>query len=108
VTFDLAQELDQLLQSETWQHRDRNAKTLAKEPHLRVTLVALKRGARLDAHDAEGPVTIHALHGKLRLSVQSERIELAAGGLLVLEPGMRHDVEALEESAFLLTMGWPR
>ena len=34
-----------------------------------------------------------------------ERVELATGQLLALEPGIPHDVEAIEDSAFLLTIG---
>jgi hypothetical protein len=41
------------------------------------------------------------------LRVQSEVVELRAGQLLVLERGVRHDVEAVVESSFLLTLGWP-
>jgi quercetin dioxygenase-like cupin family protein len=108
LRFDLTQELDQLRQGETWQQHDRTAKTLAKEPHLRVTLVALKSGARLDEHEAEGAITIHTLSGRLRVSVPGESMDCASGALLVLERGVPHAVEALEESAFLLTVGWPR
>jgi hypothetical protein len=28
--------------------------------------------------------------------------------MLALEPGLKHDVEALEDSAFLLTISWSR
>jgi quercetin dioxygenase-like cupin family protein len=108
LTTDLERELDQLLQGETWQQHDRIARTLAKEPHLRITLIALKSGAQLDKHAADGPVTIQALRGRVRLSVQDKPIELARGGLLVLEQGVAHAVEALEESALLVTVGRPR
>ena len=33
---------------------------------------------------------------------------MSAGQLLVLDCGMVHKVEALEESAFLLTVSWPK
>jgi hypothetical protein len=33
---------------------------------------------------------------------------LSAGQLLVMDCGVLHDVEAVEESAFLLTIAWPR
>lgn len=33
-------------------------------------------------------------------------MDLPARHLLALEAGLRHDVEALEQSAFLLTIGW--
>jgi hypothetical protein len=33
---------------------------------------------------------------------------LRAGGLVALDRGLPHDVEAIEDSAFLLTIAWPR
>ena len=30
------------------------------------------------------------------------------GAFLTLERGLRHDVEAMEDSSFLLTISWPR
>jgi hypothetical protein len=33
--------------------------------------------------------------------------DLPAGSLLALDRGLPHDVEALEDSAFLLTIAWP-
>jgi hypothetical protein len=33
---------------------------------------------------------------------------LRPGQLLALEARVRHEVEAVEESAFLLTIAWPR
>ena len=38
---------------------------------------------------------------------RGEAFSLPAGGLLALGQGLPHDVEALEESAFLLTIAWP-
>ena len=34
--------------------------------------------------------------------------ELRPGGVLALDHGVLHDVEALEESAFLFTIAWPQ
>jgi hypothetical protein len=33
--------------------------------------------------------------------------ELTSGHLLALDRSIKHDVEALEDSAFLLTIAWP-
>jgi len=38
--------------------------------------------------------------------VANNAVDVPAGRLLVLERGLRHDVEAVAESAFLLTLGW--
>ena len=35
------------------------------------------------------------------------RVDLHASSLLALDQGIPHDVEALAESAFLLTIAWP-
>jgi quercetin dioxygenase-like cupin family protein len=104
--FDLAAELDRLRQEPSWQGGDRNAKTLIGEADLRIVLTALKAGARLRAHRAPGPVSVQALAGRLRLHAAGETVELTAGRVLALGRDVPHDVEALEESAFLLTIGW--
>ena len=77
----------------------RQAKTLVKDAELRVVLIALQAGARLDKH--------HALSGHLIIRVLDEAIELPAGQVLTLARSVPHDVEAREESAFLLTIAWP-
>lgn len=46
----------------------RAAKTLVKEGPLRITLAALRKGATLETHQITGPVSIHALSGRLRVS----------------------------------------
>ncbi len=107
LAFDLARELQSLRREESWEQGDRNAKTLVKEPPLRLTLAVLKKGAQLAAHMAEGPVTVQVLEGQLALTVDGEPIELSSGQILAIEPGIRHDVTALDESAFLLTIGLP-
>jgi quercetin dioxygenase-like cupin family protein len=104
--FDLRAELASLRGEASWQGGDRNARTLVEEPTLRIVLVVMKRGARLREHDAHGPVSVHALAGLLRLRLPSQSVDLPAGHLLTLEREVPHDVEALEDSAFLLTIAW--
>ena len=103
----LREQLELLRQEPTWRSSDRNAITLTKEPHLRVVLIALKKGARLHEHQAGGPITIQAAAGSLRLSVGSQILELRAGEIAVLESAIEHEVEALEESGLLLTLVKP-
>jgi quercetin dioxygenase-like cupin family protein len=102
--FDLGAELASLKAEASWQGGDRNARTLVEEPTLRIVLVAMKRGARLREHDADGPVSVHTLAGLLRLHLPTQSADLPAGHLLTLERALPHEVEALEESAFLLTL----
>jgi quercetin dioxygenase-like cupin family protein len=104
--FDLGAELASLRAEASWQGGDRNARTLVEEPTLRIVLVAMKPGARLREHDADGPVSVHTLAGLLRMHLPTQSADLPAGHLLTLERGVPHAVEALEESAFLLTLAW--
>jgi len=41
------------------------------------------------------------------MHVEAKAFDLPAGHLLALERTVPHDVEALEDSAFLLTIAWP-
>ena len=104
ASFNLGRELENLRAEPAWQASDRNAKTLFKKPDLRVVLLALKAGARLDKHEATGPITIHALAGRLRVRLANETVELAPGEILSVDGGLTHDLEALEQSAILLTV----
>jgi quercetin dioxygenase-like cupin family protein len=106
LTFDLHAEIEQLHREEAWRTGDHNAKTLTKEPDLRIILVAMKVGARLATHQTPSRVSIQALTGNLRVHLPDRSLDLSSGHLLALEADVPHDVEALDESAFLLTVAW--
>jgi quercetin dioxygenase-like cupin family protein len=106
LTFNLAAEAAALVQEPTWQAHGHNAKTLVKHPDFRVVLIALKAGARMSEHKTDHCVTIHALQGRLCLHVPGSTLALAAGELLALEQMVLHDIEALADSVFVLSLGW--
>jgi quercetin dioxygenase-like cupin family protein len=106
LTFDLAAEAGQLRAELAYQAGERSANTLVKAPDLRVVLTAMRAGARLKEHDAAARISIQTLSGRLRLHVADEPVELPAGHLLVLDHDLVHDVEALEDCVFLLTVAW--
>ena len=108
LEFDLAAETEQLRQEDPWKSTSRNAKTLVKYADLRIVLMAMKAGTLMEGHKADGSISIHTLTGKLRLHLSEQTVELPAGRLLTLERALPHDVEALEESSFLLTISWPK
>ena len=104
LSFDLAQEVASLQQEGSWQRGDRNARTLVEEPGLRIVLTVLKAGARIREHRTDRPVAIQTLKGYVRVESPDETIDLLAGRLMTLQPGVPHDLEAIELSAFLLTI----
>lgn len=106
LSFDLKAEVEKLRGENVWQG-GRNSKTLVKHPDFRVVLVVLKSMAILHEHKAAGRISVQTVAGRIRMHVQDKVIDLPAGHMLALERALPHDVEALEDSAFLLTIAWP-
>ena len=108
LEFDLAGELDQLHRDESWlQPTGRSSKTLVKHSDLRIVLIAMKTNTRMHEHTAAGRISVHTLTGHIRLHLPDRIVDLPAGRLLALDQCVPHDVEAVEDSAFLLTLSWP-
>ncbi len=107
LEFDLTRELKGLHGEPAWSS-GQNAKTLVKYDDFRVVLTALKARARLPGHQTDGRISIHTLAGHIQVRAEGRTFDLPAGSLLALDQGLAHDVEALEESAFLLSIAWPR
>jgi len=106
--FNLADELRQLREEDSWSRGSgRSSRTLAKYPDFRIVLVLMKRGSEMKAHHADARISIQTLLGRVRLQLPNQDIELGIGELMCLESGIRHDVKALQESAFLITVSWP-
>jgi quercetin dioxygenase-like cupin family protein len=78
-----------------------------KYDNLRVVLTALKANSRIPPHQTAGRISIHTVRGRIQVRAEGRTFNLPAGSLLALDQGLRHDVEALEDSAFLLTIAWP-
>ncbi len=85
----------------------RRAETLVKTDQMRVVLETMKEGVTLHQHTAPGPITIQPLRGRFAVTVNDEEHEVATGGLIAIAPDTLHGVRALEDGAFLLTIGWP-
>lgn len=84
-----------------------NSRMLIMEPELHVTLITMKPHAHIREHRRQGQASLHALTGILRVHRAGGAVDLPANHLLRLKTGILHDVEALEESAFLLTVACP-
>ena len=71
---------------------------------LRQTLIALRAGSTLDEHESPGDATLQVLHGRVTLVAGDTRWNGSTGDLITI-PDSRHSVEAVEDSAVLLTVG---
>ena len=106
LEFDLTLETDRLHGETTW-NTGQNARTLIKYDDLRVVLMALKAGSRIPEHKANGRISVQVLSGHIRLNASGRTFDLRPGSLLALDERAPHDLEALDESAVLLTIAWP-
>lgn len=70
---------------------------------LRQTVIALVAGQRLDEHENPGEATVHVLHGRVQLVSGDDSWEGSTGDLIIV-PGSRHSLEAVEASTILLTV----
>ncbi len=106
--FNLSDELRRLREEDSWTRGSgRSSKTLAKYPDFRIVLVLMKPGSEMKEHHADARISIQTIQGRIRLQRPDQALELSSGELMCLESGIAHDVRAIEESAFLITVSWP-
>jgi len=67
----------------------------------------MKAKTRIEEHHADGRISVQTIAGLIRMRVTGKDFDLPVGHLLALDHEVRHDVEALEDSAFLLTISRP-
>jgi quercetin dioxygenase-like cupin family protein len=74
---------------------------------LKIMLVAMREGNRWTEHQTPGRASVHVLRGRIRMHALERDFDLGASTLLALESNIRHDVEAMEDTVFLLTVDRP-
>ena len=83
----------------------RSARTLhgGHEHRLRQTVIALRAGEQLAEHASPGEATVQVLHGRITLRAGDVFWNGSVGDLLIV-PDRSHSLEAVEDSAVLLTV----
>ncbi len=102
--FNLSSELREMKQEESWHKHGRSSRTLHKVGAMRLVLNSMKAGTEIKTHHANGPISVHCIEGKLKFKTEERSVTLEKGGLLTLDELVKHSVEALEETTFLLTL----
>ncbi|MBD8042810.1 cupin [Arthrobacter sp. Sa2BUA2] len=89
------------LEEATASEKGRSAAVLVHDGPLRQTILALRAGEVLAEHNSPPAASMYVLSGRVRVTGQDQS-EIAAGEIVALTH-VRHGVEALEDSVFLLT-----
>lgn len=89
------------LEEATSSDKGRSAEILVRDGPLRQTVIGLRAGEVLAEHNSPPAASMYLLRGRVRVTGQ-DRSEVVAGEIVALTH-VRHGVEALEDSVFLLT-----
>jgi quercetin dioxygenase-like cupin family protein len=107
LVHDLREEASALRTQPVWRVRGHNAITLVKHSDLRLVLLVIARGARIQEHAVADRSTVYVIHGAARLHLPAHTIDLGAAQMATFDKEILHDIEALEDSEVLLTVAWP-
>lgn len=78
--------------------------TALKSPDARIVILTFPAGHVMKDHATPKTLLLQTLDGHLRVTAGGDVVELMAGGLMRVDPGVRHEVEAVEESRLMLTL----
>ena len=97
----------ELMTEETFQHSGRSALTLTHHKDFTVVLTVMKANTQLKDHQASGPVLLQPLFGRMTVtkSAGSDPLPFQNGTSIFFGSHLVHNVEAHEDSAFLIIIG---
>jgi quercetin dioxygenase-like cupin family protein len=77
-------------------------KVLMNEPGYRMVLLSLRARQNIPEHASRGMVTVYIILGHVTLFAGPFPDELYAGQVICIESGVRHRIEAFEDSVLLV------
>ncbi len=104
--LDLGEEMQESERTKPWS-KGHFARTLFKKADFRMVLISMEKGSVLKEHHADGAISVQVLKGSIRFTARGDTYNLKASQVLTLAASIKHEVEALEDAAFLLTIAWP-
>ncbi|HUJ13078.1 MAG TPA: hypothetical protein VL284_04730 [Thermoanaerobaculia bacterium] len=81
--------------------------TVVRHPDFRVHLITLGKGVQIGWHSNPGQVSVECVAGLIRVHTLHRDYDLPASESLGLGREVGHDVEALRDSAFIVTISRP-
>ncbi len=102
--FDLAAESERLRNEPDGGRDGHRQITLFRGGDVSIVLFDFEAGGWLKEHAADGYVAVHVLSGDIEMTTGEQDYRMPAGSLLVLQPGIEHDVRAVTPSRMLLSV----
>lgn len=102
--FDLSALADELLAAARNDLQRKASRLVIHGTTQRAVLMAILAGGGLAEHASPPAATLHVLRGRIRLYAGDAAEWFVSAGQVVAIPPERHSVDALEDSAFLLTV----
>lgn len=101
LTLNWQSEIERLHRENTGE-TGRNSKTIVKYPNFSLVLMVMRSKAKFPEHRSAGRISVQVLKGHIQMRVLGNLLDLPAGNLVALDRDVPHDVEALDDSAFML------
>src|SRR5271168_5210292 len=105
IAVDIRAEIARLKSEPAWAANDRHGSSLVKGDGINVALMMLKKGAKLQEHHTRAPITVQVIDGRVNFIANGKTQAVTAGTIVALDRAIEHSIEALEESALVLTVG---
>jgi quercetin dioxygenase-like cupin family protein len=80
------------------------SRTIHRDDHVKIVLFGFAGGQELSQHTASVPAMIQIVSGDVRLTLDGEEKELAAGSWIFMDANLPHAVYAKTDVVMLLTM----
>lgn len=106
LSFDLKAIIENLKQEAAWKTGKKDTITLLKTPHLAILLIAMHGGTRLNSHRSGNMISLQLIEGSLLFQTTDESLDLKTGALLAYHEEADHTIVAVEDSVFVLTIGY--
>jgi quercetin dioxygenase-like cupin family protein len=80
------------------------SRTLSSKSHVNITLFAFDKGEEISAHTSPGDAMVQVLDGQALINIDGEKINAAAGQVVVMPANVAHSVFASSRFKMLLTV----
>lgn len=91
------------LPNESTMHGGHMQKALYRHKTVTTAIFAFEPDGTIDAHETECELTIHVLSGKLFIHTDQNEYTLGPNEMLLLDPGVTHDIKAVDATKLLMT-----